>query len=48
MNYMGDITFWDKTNNRKATVIVDHTKKVNFLGKTKRSGRVDDFEGIIY
>ena len=48
MNYTGDITFWDKTHNRKATIIIDHTKKVGFLGKAKRTGKLDEFEGIIY
>ena len=48
MNFTGDITFWDKSYNRKATVIVDHTRKSNFLGKTKRTGKIDDFMGIIY
>lgn len=49
MNYTGDITFYDALNGRKATVIVDHTRKHSgWLGKVKRAGKVDDFEGIIY
>ena len=49
MNYTGDITFYDKLNGRKATIIIDHTRqKSGWFGSVKRSGKVDDFEGVIY
>ena len=48
MNYTGDITFYDKENHVKATIILDHTKEKSFFGSTKRSGKTDDFFGVIY
>ncbi len=49
MNYTGDITFYDKLGGQKATVIIDHTRqKSGWFGSVKRSGKADDFEGLIY
>ena len=48
MNYTGDITFYDEENRVKATIILDHTKEKSFFGGTRRSGKTDDFTGIIY
>lgn len=49
MSYTGDITFFDKIGGLKATIIVDYTRqKSGWFGSVKRSGKVDDFEGIIY
>lgn len=49
MSYTGDITFFDKIGGLKATIIVDYTRqKSGWFGSVKRTGKVDDFEGVIY
>ncbi len=47
MNFVGDITFYDRANGLKATIIMDYSKKKGYWKKT-RTGRADEFEGVIY
>ena len=47
MSFSGTITFWDVTENKKAIIFLDHTKKKG-LFKTTRTGKIDDFLGVLY